>query len=289
MNPFVNSLLSLLFLVAGGAAAAVMIELKGRPMDRPAAGRLILAHRLLGYLFAAVFLFMLAVMVQKAGSLQEEMNAKTIIHIAFAIFTVPLLALKILIARRYKVFTRYLFLLGAGIFSVSVVFVILTAGYYYLHRSDIRYTAISAADEDILDNETGRHFLFERCGKCHTFERVFRSFKTKKGWSDTVNRMARIDAPNIRPFEVKQIIFFLVNQQKERKNNQAGKVSEKIGKTILERKCTLCHDLERVVQASKTENQWAATIDRMISNMGDEEFISAGNKKILAKYLSKED
>ncbi len=59
---------------------------------------------------------------------------------------------------------------------------------------------VTAEIADILDENTGRYFVFKRCGKCHTFERVFRSFKNKDGWSQTVNRMARIDIPNIRPF-----------------------------------------------------------------------------------------
>ena len=287
MHPDLNSLLALVYLISGAIAVAIMLELKGKPKDRINARAFILTHRLLGYLFVAIFIFMLVSMVKKVGTFQDEVNTKTAIHIALAISIVPLLTLKIAIARKYRVFTSHLLILGTGIFTLSAVFVMLMAGYYYLHRSDVRYTSITSVDESILDDDTGRHFVFKRCGKCHTYERVFRSFKSEKGWSQTVNRMAQIDAPNIRPFEIKQIINFLVNQQKRRKNDQADQVAEEIGKTLLKQKCTLCHDLERVTRASKTEAEWSTTVERMIINMGDPEFLSSIDKKALVKYLSK--
>lgn len=287
MHPDVNSLLALVYLISGAIAAAIMLELKGKPKDRLHARAFVLTHRLLGYLFVAIFIFMLVSMVKKVGTYQYELNTKAVIHIALAISIVPLLILKIAIARKYKVFTSHLLILGTGIFTLSAVLVMLTAGYYYLHRADVRYTSITAVDENILDDDTGRHFVFKRCGKCHTYERVLQSFKSEKGWSQTVNRMAQLDAPNIRPFEIKQIIHFLVNQQKRRKHDQGDQVAEEIGKTLLKQKCALCHDLERVIRASKTETEWSTTVERMITNMGDTKFLSPIDKKALVKYLSK--
>ncbi len=287
MQPDVNSLLALVSLISGAIAVAIMLELKGKPKDRINVRAFVLTHRLLGYLFVAIFIFMLVSMVKKVGAYQDEVSTRTVIHIALAISIVPLLTLKIAIARKYGALTSHLLILGAGIFTLSAVLVMLTAGYYYLHRSDVRYTSITPVDENILDDDIGRHFVFKRCGKCHAYERVFRSFKSEKGWSQTVNRMAQIDAPNIRPFEIKQIINFLVNQQERRKNDQADQVAEEIGKTLLKQKCTLCHDLERVTRASKTETEWSVTVERMITNMGDPEFLNPIDKKVLVKYLSK--
>jgi cytochrome c2 len=287
MHPDMNSLIALAYLIFGAMAVAVMLELKGKPKDRAHTRTLVLVHRLLGYLFVAIFVFMLVSMVKKIGSYQDEVNTRTVIHIVLAVALVPLLVLKIAIVRRYRILTNRLLALGVIIFVLSLGLNALTAGYYYLHRTDVRYTSIMAVDADILDDNTGRHFVFKRCGKCHSYERVFRSFKSEKGWSQTVNLMARIDAPNIRPFEIKQIINYLVNQQKRLKNDQADQVTEEIGKTLLKQKCTLCHDLERVIRASKTETEWTATVERMVINMGDLEFLSPVDKKTLVKYLSK--
>lgn len=285
MHPDVNSFLALMYLAFGAIAVAIMLELKGKPKDRIHTRAFVLTHKLLGYLFVAIFVFMLVDMIKKVGAYQDEVNTRTVIHIALAISIGPLLILKIAIVRKYRVLTGSLLTLGTGIFAISTVFVALTAGYYYLHQSDVRYTSITSVDKDILDNDTGRHFVFKRCGKCHTLERVFRSFKTKTGWSKTVNYMAKIDAPNIRPYEIKQIINFLVNQQERRKKDEADEVAQEIGKTLLQKKCTLCHDLERVITASKTETEWRFTVERMIKNMGDPDFLSPDDKNVLVKYF----
>jgi hypothetical protein len=87
--------------------------------------------------------------------------------------------------------------------------------------------------------------------------RGFTVAQVETGWSQTVNHMAKIDAPNIRPYEIKQIINFLVNQQERQKKDKADEVAQEIGKTLLQKKCTLCHDLERVITASKTETEAA--------------------------------
>ncbi len=36
------------------------------------------------------------------------------------------------------------------------------------------------------------------------------------------------------------------------------------GKTLLEERCTRCHDLGRVERAKKTEEEWKATVERMV-------------------------
>jgi hypothetical protein len=144
-------------------------------------------------------------MIVKSSNYQEELSPRAILHVAMAVALMPLIVIKILIARRYKVMTGRLLGLGVGIFITAFVLSSITAGYYLLHYEDISYTSITAVDSDILDEQTGRYFIQQQCSKCHTLERVFRAFKTEQGWANTVNRMAQIDAPNIRSFEVKQI------------------------------------------------------------------------------------
>ncbi len=162
-----------MYLAFGAIAVAIMLELRGKPKDRIYTRAFVLTHKLLGYLFAAIFVFMLVNMIKKVGAYQDEVNTRTVIHLALAISIGPLLILKIAIARKYRVLNGSLLTLGTGIFTISTVFVALTADYYCLHQSDIRYTSITSVDKDILDNDTGHHFVFKRCGKCHTLERVF--------------------------------------------------------------------------------------------------------------------
>jgi mono/diheme cytochrome c family protein len=114
-----------------------------------------------------------------------------------------------------------------------------------------------------MDENIGRQLVIKRCAKCHSLERVFKSFKDEEGWTKTVNRMALIDAPNIRDYDAKQIIYFLLKQQEERKGSDLSIIEEEIGKTLIDKKCSLCHNLERVYKSVKNEEEWRITVERI--------------------------
>jgi len=58
---------------------------------------------------------------------------------------------------------------------------------------------------------------FEKVRQVHTLERVFRSFKGEKGWEKAINQMATLDVPNTRVFNIKQIMHFVVEQEKHQR------------------------------------------------------------------------
>jgi cytochrome c5 len=70
-------------------------------------------------------------------------------------------------------------------------------------------------------------------------------------------------------------------------NNQTGILetgadSEK----ILQQKCTICHNLDRVRQAKKNESEWSATIERMIGYSKNPQHLSEGEKAHLITMLT---
>jgi mono/diheme cytochrome c family protein/uncharacterized membrane protein YozB (DUF420 family) len=286
MNPSLNSILALAFLFLGAAAVFLMLELKGNPKDRVINKRLILAHRIFGYLFVAIYLFMLILMIKKTAAFQEEFSARAVFHIVLAIAIIPLLAIKLLIVRRHKRLTSELLGFGIAIFLFAFVLNGVTAGYYFLNSSDLRYTTLSDYDEDMLDEAIGREIIFKKCGKCHTLEKVFRQFKSREGWTANVNRMALIDAPNISDFDVKQIIYYLEKQQGVRTKSDAGKVDAEIGKTLVSTKCSSCHNLDQVFGAAKTVDEWSATVDEMAGYSGDPKFLTDEEKSTIIEFLS---
>jgi hypothetical protein len=287
MPPEMTSSLAVAFLIVGLAAVLIMLELKGNPKDRIRARGLIRAHKTLGYLFFIILAGMLYVMVKKISSYQEDLSPRVIVHISLALALVPLAALKIIVVRRYKLFTSHLLLIGGTVFVGAFVLNGLTAGYYFLYRSDIRYTAISDLDAVVLDEDLGRRVVNEKCGKCHTMERVFRTFKSQEGWTKTVNRMALLDAPNIRDFDVKQSIHFLLKQQERRKELDRGRIEDEIGNALVTQKCALCHNLDQVYKAVKSEDEWLLTVERMIKHAFDPEFLRENEKREIVNYLSR--
>jgi hypothetical protein len=287
MHPQLTSGVAVALLIIGLAAVLIMLELKGYPKDRIGARGFIRAHKTLGYLFFIIFAGMLYVMIRKVSAYQEDLSPRVVLHIALALALVPLAAVKIIVVRRYRLFTSYLLLVGGTIFLGAFVLNGLTAGYFFLHRSDIRYTAITDLDAVVLDEDLGRRVVNEKCGKCHTLERVFRTFKRQEGWTETVNRMALLDAPNIRDFDVKQSIHFLLKQQERREDQDPRRIEDEIGDALVSRKCSLCHNLDQVYKAVKTEDEWLLTVERMIKHAFDPEFLKENEKKELVRYLSR--
>ncbi len=288
MNPQFTSFVGTLFVVIGAGAMLIMLELRGNPKDRQGNQRLVKAHRIFGYLFVVMFLFMLFLMLNKVSAYQEEFSPRAILHIVLGLLLIPLLIVKILIVRRFKRLGSYLFGLGGAMFLTAFALNSITAGYYFLHQSDIRYVAISESDTGVLDENIGQLLVSKKCGKCHTLERVFRSFKSEEGWTKTTNRMAVIDAPNIRDFDAKQIIHYLVKQQETREELRAKiiDVSKEIGKTLVEQQCSTCHTLERVYKSPKSQEEWVVTIETMADYMGDPEFFSQEEKDTISEFLA---
>jgi cytochrome c5 len=55
------------------------------------------------------------------------------------------------------------------------------------------------------------------------------------------------------------------------------------GKTLLEERCSECHDLGRVERAKKTEEEWKATVERMV---GKGAKLSQEEQELVLRYLA---
>jgi hypothetical protein len=97
--------------------------------------------------------------------------------------------------------------------------------------------------------------------------------------------VARLDAPNIREFDAFQIVYFLVDQQNIRKNNQPSAITAEVGESLVNQKCTTCHELDRVHQAKKNEKGWEDTVNRM-SEYGGDGFLTKDQAQEIITYLS---
>jgi ferredoxin-NADP reductase len=110
----------LLVLVAG---ANVLLMLRSGANR----ARQVRAHRLGGYLFLALFAAMFYFMSRRVSGLTHGFSLVVVIHSALAFLLVPLLLLKIVIARRHRHHTGALLALGLAIFSVSFLLVTITS------------------------------------------------------------------------------------------------------------------------------------------------------------------
>jgi hypothetical protein len=55
------------------------------------------------------------------------------------------------------------------------------------------------------------------------------------------------------------------------------------GKSLMQERCSVCHTLARIENAHKTRDEWATTVDRMIS-MGAQ--LNSQERTILLDYLA---
>jgi len=55
------------------------------------------------------------------------------------------------------------------------------------------------------------------------------------------------------------------------------------GKTLLEERCTECHDLGRVEQARKSEEEWKATVERMVGKGAQ---LNEAEREVVIQYLA---
>jgi cytochrome c5 len=55
------------------------------------------------------------------------------------------------------------------------------------------------------------------------------------------------------------------------------------GKTLLEERCTQCHGLGQVEQASKTEEEWKATVERMVGKGAQ---LDETEQELVIQYLA---
>jgi len=289
MNPLIASVLAALFVCTGGVTVMIMLELTGKARDNSGKTGLICAHRILGYLFLSLFVIMLFFMIRKVAGFQEELTARGVVHIVLALALVPLLLTKILVVRRLPQLSEKLPMLGLAIFVFSFALTGITAGYYFLHRTNITYTTLSAQDNDVLNIELGKAIMNKKCSKCHSLERVYRAYKSDDSWAGTVNKMALLDSPNITTFDMKQVLNYLVEQQKERQAKNPAGLENDIGKSLVSRKCSVCHNLDRVFGARKNVKQWTSTVGRMVTTMNDPKFLSEQDKSDIIAFLSRRE
>ena len=286
MHPHFSSMLATLLVVIGGVTVLIMLEMTGKVRDTPRRKGWILLHRILGYLFLVLFAAMLIFMVVKAGGFQEELPARAMLHIILALLLVPLIMIKVVIARRHAQLSTKLIMLGLAIFGLSFGLTGITAGYYALHRSDYKYAVLSDVDDEILNVEIGQKITNRKCSKCHSLERVYQSYKSDIAWSHTINKMAELDYPNITNFDMKQIVGYLVQQQQKRQGEEKDKLRMEIGRSLVTLKCSICHDLDRIFGAKKTRQEWTETVGRMTKTNGDADFLSDQEAEDIIYFLT---
>jgi hypothetical protein len=65
-----------------------------------------------------------------------------------------------------------------------------------------------------------------------------------------------------------------------------AKDEDDAGKTLVEKKCTVCHKIERVYGANKNHSEWVQTVEKMMRYSDRMDFLNQKEKKIVINFLA---
>ena len=216
-----TALLGVVFVVVGLAAMFLMYHLWGYPYDKAtrtsqAPRWAMWTHRLLGYIFALIYIAMMWKMVPRLWEYQVEFPARTTVHIVLGFTIGFLLLIKIAIMRFFRHFEEWMPYLGTAIMLGTIILMGLSLPYVLQERAlaqsapggsvtskqslarvaTLLPTAGLPKEADLAKLATakaltsGRHVLLDNCVKCHDLKTILAKPRTPANWWSTVDRMA---------------------------------------------------------------------------------------------------
>lgn len=281
MSPWLTSTLGFLFVIMAAVQVWLMLEVIGREKPRFNQKVVSFVHRWNGRLFLIVYFVLAFVMIQRLAQSGAPLDTRTIIHAALALSILPLLFVKILIVRYYPQAFNFVLPIGVAILSISVAFVGLMGGYYFIKKASGNYVSTYNAQAGYLDVEVGRAVVIDKCNKCHDLTRVFTLAKTPEDWLATVNRMAERDPTWLNADQIQQAVYFLSERQNIKKAEQVTPVQ---AETILLTKCSKCHNLDRAFNKRRTEHEWKILVKRMSTR--HRSWINDDEATFLGEYMA---
>lgn len=222
MDTLGNAILGLTFLLLGAAGTFLMYRLWGYSFDHEkmkssAPPGMMLLHRLIGYAYAAIYLYLMSQMVPRLWTYEIELPARTVAHMLLGMTIGIIIVVKVSIVRFFKHLESTLVpFLGTALFICTFLLIGLSVPFalkeFYLHRSTIGGSAFSAENIERVNRlmpnagfpknakledlgtvrsfRQGRDVLLSKCVQCHDLRTVLVKPRTPDNWVQTVNRMA---------------------------------------------------------------------------------------------------
>jgi cytochrome c551/c552 len=220
MSTVVNVCLAIAFVVLAFGATLLMYHLWGYPFDhkthRSSAPRWAMAlHRLMGWAFVAIYVYLMIQMIPRMWSYQIELPARTVFHLVLGYGIGAVLIAKIIVVRFFKHLEAKLApALGTTLFVLTIVLMGLALPSVWREQvlasqamggegfSDERLQRVREQlptigyQPEMIDEMASRRGLFagrellrSKCVECHDLRTILARPRTAKNWRDTVERM----------------------------------------------------------------------------------------------------
>ena len=143
----------------------------------------------------------------------------------------------------------------------------------------------AAQSGEQADIEKGRVALGQACVQCHNLRGIQSQRKTQQQWRDTVYSMIGRGGM-ILPDEIEPITAYLVanfGPNSPRPGGAPQQLPESEGRTLLQRSCTQCHDLQTAIGKTASRQEWNDIIARMV---GAGAILTQSEQQTLIQYLT---
>ena len=218
MSTSTSAILGLIFLGLANASVFLMFKLWGYPFDKEthkseAPPSLMLLHRLIGYAYAILYVFMMWHMVPRLWNYQVELPPRTVAHLMLGITIGVLILVKIAILRFFRHFEESMPYIGTCLLICTYLLIGLSVPFTF-REAALRTQTAAFSDEGIirtrklLENaglpaeapldqlaskrklREGQHVLQRKCVVCHDLRTILVKPRTPSDWVRLVNRMA---------------------------------------------------------------------------------------------------
>ena len=218
MSTSTSAILGLIFLGLANASVFLMFKLWGYPFDKEthkseAPPALMLLHRLIGYAYAILYVFMMWHMVPRLWNYQVELPPRTVAHLMLGITIGVLILVKIAILRFFRHFEESMPYIGTTLLICTYLLIGLSVPFTF-REAALRTQTAAFSDEGIertrklLENaglpaeapldqlaskrklREGQHVLQRKCVVCHDLRTILVKPRTPSDWVRLVNRMA---------------------------------------------------------------------------------------------------
>lgn len=185
---------------------------------------LLWVHRVAGYVFAAIMIFLFVGMLFKIAETGKEVSARVAWHGAAGFAVVAFLFLKWAVVRPFRGLMKFGPPLGMVVFGLAFLVINFGATMDLLGKLPQKAAKEEAAVARHLklphmrpgaperDPLRAARFVFaEKCGKCHHLRRAFEKPRPAEQWPPLIERMRGYERGWISDVDAEEIELYLVN------------------------------------------------------------------------------
>jgi len=144
---------------------------------------------------------------------------------------------------------------------------------------------VHAQPANALPPGDGREIMSAVCTQCHALTVILAMRDGPVGWKRHVEHMILRGAP-LTPHDADTLLAYLnANFGPGQRLPPAKPITlpDGAGRELVEARCTLCHDLERVAATKRTTSDWNGTVANMFARFG---LNAADDERAIVAYLT---